>query len=145
MEMPIYEFLSGNSVVLAGTTLASDIGRPWGSIGAGGTFSWVNDKYALYGEVSYNTSLTEPGEPTAKRARRDSVCGGDQALNVQSLASWLSRLLVWWPVPPGQSAQKPCADSSRLRQFKSFGGKYCIAMHTRTSVRAGLLSLFLTK
>ncbi|RCW77755.1 hypothetical protein [Phyllobacterium bourgognense] len=32
--------------------------RTWGGIGAGGSYSWADDKYALYGEVSLNTSLS---------------------------------------------------------------------------------------
>ena len=60
-----YEFASGNSTLVSDTPFASSIDRLWGSIGAGGTFSWAGDKYAVYGEVSYNTSLIEPGDSYA--------------------------------------------------------------------------------
>ena len=57
-----YEFLDGTTVDVASTRFASSADRLWGSIGAGGTFSWANDRYALYGEVSYNASLDGPGD-----------------------------------------------------------------------------------
>jgi hypothetical protein len=45
--------------------------RSRGSVGAGGTFSLANDKYAVYGEVSHNTSLIEPGESYACKGTAD--------------------------------------------------------------------------
>lgn len=57
-----YEFLDGTAAVISDTTFANKTDRAWGSIGAGGTFSWANDKYALYGEVSYGTSLNRAGD-----------------------------------------------------------------------------------
>ena len=33
--------------------------RLWGSIGGGGTYSWANGRYAVFGEVSYNASLND--------------------------------------------------------------------------------------
>jgi outer membrane autotransporter protein len=57
-----YEFMNGNVTLVSDTAFASSIDRLWASIGAGGTFSWANDKYALFGEVSYNSSLNQVGD-----------------------------------------------------------------------------------
>jgi len=34
----------------------------WGGVGLGGTCNWASDRYALYGEVSVNTSLNDFGD-----------------------------------------------------------------------------------
>ncbi|UZE52251.1 autotransporter family protein [Rhodopseudomonas sp. P2A-2r] len=54
-----YEFLDGTNVDVAGTGLASAQDRLWGSIGGGGTYSWADGRYAVFGEVSYNASLND--------------------------------------------------------------------------------------
>ncbi|UXN60043.1 autotransporter outer membrane beta-barrel domain-containing protein [Phyllobacterium zundukense] len=53
-----HEFLDGSEVDLVGVNFANESDRTWGGIGAGGSYSWADDKYALYGEVSLNTSLS---------------------------------------------------------------------------------------
>jgi outer membrane autotransporter protein len=63
-----YEFLNGPAVTVSGTNLLNSIDRLWSSIGAGGTYSWHGGKYSLYGQISYNTSLTNIG-------KSDSVSG----------------------------------------------------------------------
>ncbi|MEH2487907.1 autotransporter outer membrane beta-barrel domain-containing protein [Bradyrhizobium sp. AZCC 2230] len=57
-----YEFLNGTSVDVAGTSFASAPDRLWGSIGGGGTYSWANGRYAVFGEVSYNASLADSSD-----------------------------------------------------------------------------------
>lgn len=57
-----YEFLNGTRVDVAGTSFASANDRLWGSIGGGGTYSWANGRYAVYGEVTYRASLDNPTE-----------------------------------------------------------------------------------
>lgn len=57
-----YEFLDGAVVNVSGASLANANDRLWGSIGAGGTYSWADGRYAVYGEVSYNTSLSPAGD-----------------------------------------------------------------------------------
>ncbi|WP_161497248.1 autotransporter outer membrane beta-barrel domain-containing protein [Bradyrhizobium nitroreducens] len=52
-----YEFLNGTKVDVAGTGFANAQDRLWASIGGGGTYSWANGRYAIFGEVSYNASL----------------------------------------------------------------------------------------
>lgn len=54
-----YEFLNGTRVDVAGTGFASAQDRLWGSIGGGGTYSWANGRYAVFGEVSYSASLED--------------------------------------------------------------------------------------
>lgn len=51
------EFLGDARMNYAGTHMATDSDDTWGGIGAGGTYAWADNKYALYGEGSINTSL----------------------------------------------------------------------------------------
>ncbi|WHS29945.1 autotransporter outer membrane beta-barrel domain-containing protein [Brucella sp. NM4] len=51
------EFLDGTRVDVSGTKFDSRADRVTGGIGFGGTYSWNNDKYAIYGELSADTSL----------------------------------------------------------------------------------------
>ncbi|MDP1582741.1 MAG: autotransporter outer membrane beta-barrel domain-containing protein [Bradyrhizobium sp.] len=57
-----YEFLDGTNVDVAGTSIASANDRLWGSIGGGGSYSWANGRYAVFGEVSYNASLNDSSD-----------------------------------------------------------------------------------
>lgn len=57
-----YEFLNGTNVDVAGTSFANANDRLWGSIGGGGTYSWANGRYAIFGEVSYNASLSDSSD-----------------------------------------------------------------------------------
>ncbi|MFD1227490.1 autotransporter outer membrane beta-barrel domain-containing protein, partial [Pseudochrobactrum kiredjianiae] len=52
------EFMSGNKVTVADVDFRNENDTTWGGIGAGGTYAWADDKYALYGEGSLNTSLS---------------------------------------------------------------------------------------
>lgn len=56
------EFLNGTDVNVSGANFASENDRTWGGIGTGGSYNWANDKYSLYGEVSFNTSLSKFSE-----------------------------------------------------------------------------------
>lgn len=60
-----YEFLDGTAVDVGGTRFTSAADRLWGGIGAGGAYRWADGRYALYGEVSYNTSLANVGDSDA--------------------------------------------------------------------------------
>ncbi|MFC7287549.1 autotransporter outer membrane beta-barrel domain-containing protein [Herminiimonas glaciei] len=51
------EFFNGTSVMVADRTFSSRNDRLWAGLGFGGSHSWNNDKYSVYGEASYNTSL----------------------------------------------------------------------------------------
>ncbi len=51
------EFLGDARMNYAGTHMATDSDGTWGGIGAGGTYAWADNKYAIYGEGSINTSL----------------------------------------------------------------------------------------
>lgn len=53
-----YEFLDGTQVDVSGTKFINRNDRLWGGLGVGTTYSWANDKYALFGEGSVRTSLT---------------------------------------------------------------------------------------
>ncbi|WP_143128775.1 autotransporter outer membrane beta-barrel domain-containing protein, partial [Brucella rhizosphaerae] len=56
------------SVKVAGTTFGTGNDKTWGGLGAGGTYAWADDKYALYGEGSINTSLTNFADSYALKA-----------------------------------------------------------------------------
>ncbi|OZI58261.1 autotransporter-associated beta strand repeat-containing protein [Bordetella genomosp. 4] len=57
-----YEMLDGTAVRVAGDRIASSDDRAAAGLGAGGTYSWADDKYAVYGEVMAKTSLANFGE-----------------------------------------------------------------------------------
>ncbi|WP_332303186.1 autotransporter family protein [Rhizobium sp. GR12] len=52
-----YEFLDGTTATVAGTPLTSRGERLWGGLGLGAKYEW--GRYALYGEVEAQTSLTQ--------------------------------------------------------------------------------------
>ncbi len=57
----LYQELTGGGsgrVTVAGVDFEAEAERTWGGLGAGGTLTWADDKYALYGEGSLNTSLS---------------------------------------------------------------------------------------
>jgi outer membrane autotransporter protein len=51
------EFLSGSSVNVSGVDFDTSNDRTWAGIGAGGSYAWADEKYAIYGEGSVNTAL----------------------------------------------------------------------------------------
>ncbi|KAA9357804.1 autotransporter outer membrane beta-barrel domain-containing protein [Ochrobactrum quorumnocens] len=51
------QFLGGTTVNVAGVDFDTDNDKTWGGIGAGGTYAWADNKYAIYGEGSINTAL----------------------------------------------------------------------------------------
>ncbi|MGN7960315.1 autotransporter family protein [Brucella sp. 22210] len=56
-----YEFRDGTRADLAGVRLASRQDRLWGGLGVGGTYSFDNERYSLFGEGLINTSLNNFG------------------------------------------------------------------------------------
>lgn len=62
------EFLDGPLVDVSGTSFASDDDRLWGSVGVGGSYRWNGGRYALYGELTYATSLDNLGDSDSYRA-----------------------------------------------------------------------------
>ncbi|WP_338690088.1 autotransporter outer membrane beta-barrel domain-containing protein [Bradyrhizobium sp. 26S5] len=57
-----YEFLDGSNVDVAGSGFASANDRLWGSIGGGGSYSWANGRYTVFGEATYRASLQDAGD-----------------------------------------------------------------------------------
>jgi fibronectin-binding autotransporter adhesin len=57
-----YNFQSENRTRLSGVSLLSEREALWGGVGLGGTYSWGNDRYALYGEAIIDTSLRSFGD-----------------------------------------------------------------------------------
>ncbi|OHV72809.1 autotransporter outer membrane beta-barrel domain-containing protein [Ensifer sp. LCM 4579] len=54
-----YDFRGTSTVEVAGTAFDSENEALWGGIGTGGTYSWSDGKYALYGETLVRTSLNQ--------------------------------------------------------------------------------------
>lgn len=57
-----YEFLQGTKVDVVDVSFASRNERLWGGVGFGGSYSWNDDKYSVYGEGLINTSLNNFGD-----------------------------------------------------------------------------------
>lgn len=51
------EFLGRSRINVADVNIDTNYDRTWAGIGGGGTYSWKDEKYVLYGQVSFNTSL----------------------------------------------------------------------------------------
>ncbi|UPA27416.1 autotransporter outer membrane beta-barrel domain-containing protein (plasmid) [Shinella oryzae] len=64
-----YNFQSEARTTLSGVSLSSEPEALWGGIGLGGTYSWGNDRYALYGEALVDTSLRNFGDSHALTGR----------------------------------------------------------------------------
>jgi len=54
-----YEFLDGTRVDVSTTPLISEAEPLSGELGLGGTYSWNDDKYSVYGQASARTSLLD--------------------------------------------------------------------------------------
>jgi fibronectin-binding autotransporter adhesin len=57
-----YDFGGATKTSVAGVAFANQADPLWGGVGLGGTYSWANDKYAVHGEASVNTSLDHFGQ-----------------------------------------------------------------------------------
>lgn len=64
-----YNFQSEARTTLSDVSLSSEPEALWGGIGLGGTYSWGNDRYALYGEALVDTSLRNFGDSYALTGR----------------------------------------------------------------------------
>jgi fibronectin-binding autotransporter adhesin len=56
----LYEFNDTTSIDISSVTLQRREPRVWGEIGLGASVSWKNEKYTLYGEVSYKAPFSAP-------------------------------------------------------------------------------------
>ena len=63
-----YDLLGDTAVTVGGTALGTEIDRLWGSLGAGGTYSWGDGAFAIYGEGLLRTSLSDFGKSYASTA-----------------------------------------------------------------------------
>ncbi|WP_273793909.1 autotransporter outer membrane beta-barrel domain-containing protein, partial [Brucella anthropi] len=61
-------FLGGMRINVAGVDFDTDNDKTWAGIGAGGTYAWADQKYAVYGEGSINTSLNHFADSYALKA-----------------------------------------------------------------------------
>ncbi|MBP7240455.1 autotransporter-associated beta strand repeat-containing protein [Amaricoccus sp.] len=60
-----YDLIGDTEVVVAGTGLTTEADRAWGSLGVGGTYTWADGKYGVYGEGLVSTSLENFGDSYA--------------------------------------------------------------------------------
>lgn len=56
------EFLDGTTVALNGQKFYSRNEKLWGGLGIGGSYSWKDDQYLVYGEIAANTSIEDFGD-----------------------------------------------------------------------------------
>lgn len=56
-----YDLHSNSGVRVSGVKFMTEQEALWGGLGLGGTYRWGNDKYAIYGEATINTSLNNFG------------------------------------------------------------------------------------
>jgi outer membrane autotransporter protein len=64
-----YDFLDGSKVDVSGLTVVSKSQPLWGSLSLGGSLSWADDRYAVYGEAFARTSLKDFGDSNAVGAK----------------------------------------------------------------------------
>ena len=57
-----YDFLDGNDVDVSGTSLHEQDQPLWGGVGLGGSLSWNDDRYTVFGEAFAKSSLKEFGD-----------------------------------------------------------------------------------
>lgn len=57
-----YDFDNTRGVDVAGTRLTASHDQLSGGLGVGGSYNWGDDKYSLYGEASFRTGLSSPGD-----------------------------------------------------------------------------------
>ncbi|TPJ22712.1 autotransporter outer membrane beta-barrel domain-containing protein [Mesorhizobium sp. B2-8-3] len=64
-----YDFLDGNDVDVSGTALHEHDQPLWGGLGVGGSLSWADDRYMVYGEAFAKSSLKNVGDSRAIGAK----------------------------------------------------------------------------
>ncbi|NYF32621.1 autotransporter-associated beta strand repeat-containing protein [Sphingopyxis sp. JAI108] len=57
-----HEWLDGSIVGVSGTPLARRDERLWGEVGLGGSYSWNNDRFTLFAEISADTAIDDFGD-----------------------------------------------------------------------------------
>ncbi len=63
-----YDLIGETEVSVGDTGLGTEVDRLWGSLGVGGTYSWGDGAYAVYGEGLVRTSLADFGDSYANTA-----------------------------------------------------------------------------
>ncbi|MBB6428147.1 autotransporter outer membrane beta-barrel domain-containing protein, partial [Sphingopyxis sp. JAI128] len=62
-----HEWLDGSIVGVSGTPLARRDERLWGEIGLGGSYSWNDDRFTLFAEISADTAIDDFGDSNSLR------------------------------------------------------------------------------
>ncbi|OEO29210.1 autotransporter outer membrane beta-barrel domain-containing protein [Devosia insulae DS-56] len=64
-----YDFLDGSTVDVSGTKFASENQGVWGGVGVGGSLSWADAQYSVFGEALVRGSLDDFGNNNAIAAK----------------------------------------------------------------------------
>lgn len=64
-----YDFLDGSSVDVSGTAFASQNRGLWGGVGVGGSLSWADEQYSVFGEALVRGSVEDFGDNNALGAK----------------------------------------------------------------------------
>ena len=64
-----YDFLDGSSVDVSGTAFTSRNRGLWGGVGIGGSLSWANERYSVFGEALARGSIDDFGGNNALGAK----------------------------------------------------------------------------
>lgn len=64
-----YDFLDGSSVDVSGTAFASQNRGLWGGVGVGGSLSWADEQYSIFGEALVRGSVEDFGDNNALGAK----------------------------------------------------------------------------
>lgn len=64
-----YDFLDGSSVDVSGTAFASQNRGLWGGVGVGGSLSWADEQYSIFGEALVRGSVEDFGGNNALGAK----------------------------------------------------------------------------
>lgn len=57
-----YEFLDSTQTVVSTIKFKNETDRIWAGLGAGGSYTWSDERFAVYGEAAVKTSLENPGD-----------------------------------------------------------------------------------
>lgn len=64
-----HDFLDGSSVHVSGTEFVSQNQGPWGGVGIGGSLSWADEQYSVFGEALVRGSVDDFGGNNALGAK----------------------------------------------------------------------------
>jgi type V secretory pathway adhesin AidA len=64
-----YDFLDGAKAAVSDARVESENAALWGGVGVGGSISWKNERYRVYGEALAQSSIKHYGDSQSFGAR----------------------------------------------------------------------------